>query len=190
MMDRYGRVPTVEEFWLLQENFGFLRKHGVMITTKGSSIFDCPRGKVVVLVPLFEAGLRLPTSDFFDMIVYHYGFSVDKLTPNVINKIVGFELICQSLDYIPTYWVFRYFFCASTNSGVHTLAKRRGNRQLISKQDNPKKNWQRQWFWVNRNLVGHGFRKTRDFPDRLPKLFGDNLVLGKHLENITVLREN
>ncbi|CAI9296456.1 unnamed protein product [Lactuca saligna] len=91
------RVPTVEDFRPLQEQFCFLSEHGVMIPAKGSSIYDYPRGKVGVPFPLFEAGLCMLTSDFFDMIVHHYDFSIDELTPSVVNKIVGFELICWSL---------------------------------------------------------------------------------------------
>ena len=190
MMDHYVRVPTIVEFWLPQEQFGFLLEHGVMIPVKGSSIYDYSRGKVEVPVPLFEVVLRLPTSDFFDMIVHHYDFSVDELTLSAVNKIVGFKLICRSLGCIPTFCVFSYFFCASTKFGVRTLAKRWVMRQLIIEQDNPKKIWQRQWLWVNQNLTGQGFHRTRDFPDHLSKLFGDNLVLGKWLGNITVVEEN
>ncbi|CAI9263112.1 unnamed protein product [Lactuca saligna] len=43
-MDRCGRVPTAEEFQLLQDYFGFLPEHSVMILTKGSSIYDHPQG--------------------------------------------------------------------------------------------------------------------------------------------------
>lgn len=96
-MDHHGRVLTIKEFQLPQERFGFLWEHGAMISAKGSSTYDCPRGKVGVPVPLFEAGLRLPTYEFFDMIVHHYDFSVDELTPSAVNKIVCFELICRSL---------------------------------------------------------------------------------------------
>ena len=125
-MDRHGRVPTVEEFQLLHDRFVFLTEHDVMILAKGVPIHDYPQGKVGVPIPLFEAGLRLPISDFFNMIVDHYGFSVDELTPIAVNKIIGFELICRYLGCIPTFWVFSYFFCSTMNSGVHTLAKRWG----------------------------------------------------------------
>ncbi|CAI9299232.1 unnamed protein product [Lactuca saligna] len=107
-MDRYGRVLTVEEFQLLQERFGLLPEHGVVIPAKGSSVYDYPQGKM----------------------------------------------------------------------------------GLIFEQDTPKKNWQRQWLWVKQNLVGHGFRKTRDFIDRTPKLFIGNVTLGKQLGYITVIGEN
>ncbi|CAI9283792.1 unnamed protein product [Lactuca saligna] len=96
-MDRHGIVLNVEEFQLLQDRFGFLLEHGVMISAKGLLIHDCPQGKVGVLIPLFEEVLRLPTSNFFNMIVDQYGFSIDELTPSTVNKIVDFELICRSL---------------------------------------------------------------------------------------------
>ena len=57
------------------------------------------------------------------MIADHYGFSIDELTPSVVNKIIGFELISQSLGCIPNFWVFSYFLYLTTNSGVRTLAK-------------------------------------------------------------------
>ncbi|CAI9260281.1 unnamed protein product [Lactuca saligna] len=146
-MDCYGRALTVEQFQLLQEQFGFLPELGVIISMKGSSIYDFSQRKVGVPVPLFEAGLHLPMYDFFDIIVHHCDFSVDELTPSVVNKIMGFELIYGSPGCIPTCWVFSYFFCMYTNFGVRMLAKRRGIHQLISEQDNPKKNWQKQWLW-------------------------------------------
>lgn len=42
----------------------------------------------------FEAGLRLPILDFFDEVMREYGFYVEDLTLNAVNKIVGFELAC------------------------------------------------------------------------------------------------
>ncbi|CAI9283578.1 unnamed protein product [Lactuca saligna] len=86
------------------------------------------------------------------MIMDHYGFSVDELTPSDVNKIIGFELSFRSLGCIPTFWVFNYLLYLTMNSGVRTLAKRQGVHQLISEQDVPKKIWQRQWLWVDWDL--------------------------------------
>lgn len=102
-MYRYDRVPIVEEFQFLQDRFGFLPKHDVLIPTKGASMYDLRQEKVGVRIPLFDAGLCLPTSDFFNMIVDHYGHSIDELTSSVVNEIVCFELIFQSLDYVPSF---------------------------------------------------------------------------------------
>ena len=95
-------------------------------------MYDRPPGKVGVPIPSFEEGLRLPTSDFSDMIVQHYGFTVNELTSSAVNKIIGFELICRSLGRVSTFWVFSFFFCSTTNSGVRTLANQQGIHQLIS----------------------------------------------------------
>ncbi|CAI9303234.1 unnamed protein product [Lactuca saligna] len=77
-----------------KDSFGFLSEHGVMIPEKGVSIYACPQEKVGVPIPLFEVQLRLPTSNFFNMIVDHYGLSIDELTPSALNKNVSSELIC------------------------------------------------------------------------------------------------
>lgn len=52
-MERYGRVLTAEELQFLQDHFGFLPEQGVMIPTKGLSIYDRPPGKVGAPIPLF-----------------------------------------------------------------------------------------------------------------------------------------
>ncbi|CAI9261723.1 unnamed protein product [Lactuca saligna] len=54
--------------------------------------------RVGVPIPLFEAGLRLPTSDLFNMIVDHYGFFVDELTPCAVNKIEDFVLAVAGMS--------------------------------------------------------------------------------------------
>lgn len=127
---------------------------------------------------------------FFNMIVQHYGFTVDELTPSTVNKIVCFELISRTLGRVPTFWVYSYFFCLTTNSSVRILAKRRGIHQLISELDTLKKNWKRQWLLVNQNLIGHGYCRKLDFFDHLPKLFRGNLALGKWMRSVTIRGEN
>ena len=69
-------------------------EHGVQFSKKGAIIYQSPTWKVGVLVLIFEEGLRLPISDFINEVMREYGFSVDELTPNFVNKIVGFELAC------------------------------------------------------------------------------------------------
>lgn len=71
-MEHYGRVLTTEEFQPLQDRFDVLPEHGLMIPAKEVSFYDRPPGKVGVPIPLFEAWLCPPTSNFFDMIVKHY----------------------------------------------------------------------------------------------------------------------
>ncbi|CAI9278131.1 unnamed protein product [Lactuca saligna] len=131
-MDCYGRDPTAEEFQFLQDRLGFSPEHGVMIPAKGVSIYDRPQEKVGVPIHLFETGLRLAISNFFNMILDHYRLSVDELTSSAINKIIGFRT----------------------------------------------------------DLSISGYRRTRDFSNRRPKLFGSNLTLGKRLGNMTIIVKN
>lgn len=75
-------------------------------------------------LPIIEAGLRLPMTDFFDVIMCQYGFSVDNLTPNTVNKNVGFELTCQAFGVLPQFWAFKGYFNSSIEFGVHTFSQR------------------------------------------------------------------
>lgn len=113
-MDLYGRVPTAEGFQFLQDRFGFLPKHGMMISARydrfGYRSTTILKGKWGFRFLCSKRGCACQPLVFFDMIVHHYDVSVDELTPSTVNKIVGFELICRSLGYIPTFWVFSYFF--------------------------------------------------------------------------------
>lgn len=96
-----GIVPSPSEFASLQERFGFLTEHGVEYPRKGAIITHPSQGKVRVPIPIFEAGLRLPMTNFFDDIMCQYGFSVDNLTPNTVYKIVDFEMACRALGVLP-----------------------------------------------------------------------------------------
>lgn len=78
--------------------FDFFPEHGVQYPKKGAIISRPQEGKVRVPNPIFKVGLRLPTVDFFDDIMCKYGLSMDNLTPNIVNKIVGFELACRALE--------------------------------------------------------------------------------------------
>lgn len=47
----------------------------------------------------FQGWFRLLVSDFIDKVIQEYGFSIHELNPNVVNKIVGFELGCRALGF-------------------------------------------------------------------------------------------
>lgn len=46
---------------------------------------------------IFEAELLLSILDFFDEVMHKYGFYLDDVTPNAVNKIVEFELESRAL---------------------------------------------------------------------------------------------
>lgn len=116
----------------------------------------------------------MPTTDFFDKIMRHYGFIVDGLIPNVVNKIVGFEMPCWALGVLPQPWAFKYFFNSSIQSGIYTSSQRRGVNAFIVDQKAPKKNWQDRWLWVNQYMVSYGYPRRTNFSDRIPTLWGTN----------------
>lgn len=72
--------PTFGEFETLQTRFAFFPKNGAQYPRKGVIISRQSEGKVRVLIAISEAGLRLSTTDFFDVIMRQYGVPVDDLT--------------------------------------------------------------------------------------------------------------
>lgn len=84
----------LNEFEGRQARCDFLPKHGVQYPKKGGTISRLPDSNVGVPILVFKVGLRLLTTNLFDEIMHQYGFYVDDLTPNVFNRIVGFEMAC------------------------------------------------------------------------------------------------
>ncbi|CAI9283956.1 unnamed protein product [Lactuca saligna] len=117
---RYHTTKELESFMF---SIGFVPDHGIQIPLPDASLYSTPEGKVGIPITLFEAGLRSPTTDFFNLIIREYGFSVREMTLIAINKIVGFELLYRALGHQPTVPAFRYFFNASTQSGTRTLSR-------------------------------------------------------------------
>ncbi|CAI9259324.1 unnamed protein product [Lactuca saligna] len=77
-----------------------------------ASLYSPPEGKVGILFTLFEAVPRLPNTDFCNLIIREYGFSMRELTPTIINKIMGFELLCCALGRLSTIPSCKDFFIA------------------------------------------------------------------------------
>lgn len=137
-----GIMPSLSEFSDLQERFDFLPENRVEYPQKGAIISLPSEGKVGVPIPIFEAGLRLPMSDFFDDTMRQYGFSVDYLTPDAVKKIVGFKMACRALGVLPQLWAFKYFFdstlslgciCSlSSRESTHSSLIRRPSRKISS----------------------------------------------------------
>lgn len=55
-------------------------------------IYQPSAGNVEIHVSIFEVRRCYPVLDFFDEVMREYAFSIHDLMPNVVNKIVGFEL--------------------------------------------------------------------------------------------------
>ncbi|CAI9262989.1 unnamed protein product [Lactuca saligna] len=136
-----GRNITVEEWESIQFQFRVVPEHRVQIPFLDASLYSPPKDKFRIPIALFEAGLCLPTTDLFNLIIREYGFSVRELTPIAINKIVDFELLFRVVDRLPTIPAFKHFFNASTHSRTQTLS-RRWEVPILIHDNKSKKNWQ------------------------------------------------
>ncbi|CAI9281582.1 unnamed protein product [Lactuca saligna] len=119
-----GRNFTAEEWKYFQFQFRFVPEHGVQIPLPDATLYSPPEGKVGIPITLLDVGLRLPTTDFFNLIIREYGFLVRELTPIAINKIVGFELLFRALGCLATIPAFKHFFNATTYLRTRTLSRR------------------------------------------------------------------
>ncbi|CAI9298764.1 unnamed protein product [Lactuca saligna] len=122
-----GSIPSSSEFVTLQEAYGLTPADGVEFPVSGSLITRPPPGKVGVYLKTFDAGLRLPLTDFREEILHRCGCSVQMLTPGAVHKVVAFEMICYANGIMPDYFVSYYFFqFAATNDRYTFSARRRG----------------------------------------------------------------
>ncbi|CAI9286568.1 unnamed protein product [Lactuca saligna] len=93
-----GIVPSATEYQHLESTYGLSSLDGVEFPSPGSSIMSPPLGKVGIYQKTLDAGLRLPLTKFQDEVLPKDGCSIQMLTPNVVNKVVAFEMICRAND--------------------------------------------------------------------------------------------
>ncbi|CAI9291263.1 unnamed protein product [Lactuca saligna] len=103
-----------------------------------------PPRKVVVYQKTLDAGLRLPLTDFQEEVLQNDGCSIQMLTPNAVNKVVAFEMICQPNGYLPDYFMFKYFFRFCCTGDKYTFSIQRGGHTLVPDGRTPK-SWQDRW---------------------------------------------
>ncbi|CAI9267762.1 unnamed protein product [Lactuca saligna] len=72
-----GRDLTTEEWESFEFRFGFVPEHGVQIPIPDASLYNPPEGKGGIPVALFEAVLHFPTTNFFNLIIHEYGFTIN-----------------------------------------------------------------------------------------------------------------
>ena len=95
------------------------------------------------------------------------------LTPNAVNKVVAFEMICRANGYLPDYFVFKYFFRFCCTGDKCTFYVQRGWNTLVPDRQTPK-NWLDKWLWVKQGLADSGRYSANTFSDTIPKLFPHN----------------
>ena len=120
-----GIVPSAYEYSFLETTYGLTSLDGVEFPSPGSFILPPPR-KVEIYQKTLDAGLRLPLTDFQKEVLHKDGCNIQMLTPNAVNKVVAFEMICRANGYLPNYFVFKYFFrfcCTSDKSRFPFVGK-------------------------------------------------------------------
>ncbi|CAI9303850.1 unnamed protein product [Lactuca saligna] len=98
-------TPSDVEFKLLNDAYGFSSTDDVEVPTADSMILSPPVDKVGIYLKTFDAGLRLPLTDFQNELLQKNGCGIQMLTSNVVNKMVAFESIWRANGVPPTSFV-------------------------------------------------------------------------------------
>ncbi|CAI9297787.1 unnamed protein product [Lactuca saligna] len=169
----------------LVETYRLSSADGVEFPSPGSSITSPPPGKVGIYLKSLNVRLRLPLTDFQEEVLQKEGCSIRMLTPNTVNKIVAFEMICRANGVLPDYFVFKFFFRFCCTGDKCTFFVQQGGHTLVPDGKTPK-NWQDKWLWVNHGLAGSRRYRANSFADLTPKLFPHNQSVADLLKNIQV----
>ncbi|CAI9283409.1 unnamed protein product [Lactuca saligna] len=182
-----GILPSAAEYRRLEATYSLSSLEGVEFPAPGSSISSPPPDKIGVLLKTLDAGICFPLTDFQEEVYQKDGCSLKMLTPNAVNKIVAFEMICRANAYLPDYFVFKFFFRFCVTNDKYTFSVRRGGHALVPNGRTPK-NWQEKWLWVNQGLVGSGRYRANAFADTIPKLFPHNQGVADYLKSVQCKR--
>ncbi len=166
--------PTPDQFKELQDRYGFLPNHGVQFPLPGSSISLPPSGKLGVHRKVFDAGFRLPITDFQRDILMQYGANVQFLSPNAVNKMVGFEMLCRALGFLSDVRLFKHFFKFSSSGHLYNFSCRPEITSVITGRLSLPRDWSDEWLWVNSDLLCGGYVRRHREPDGAPILWGDD----------------
>ncbi|CAI9276404.1 unnamed protein product [Lactuca saligna] len=184
-----GIVPSAAEYRQLETTYGLSSLEGVEFPSLSSSISSPPPDKIGVFLKTLDVGIRFPLTDFQEEVLQKDGCSLQMLTPNVVNKVVAFEMICRENGYLPDYFVFKFFFQFCITRDKCTFSVRRGGHALVPDGRTPK-NWQDKWLWVNQELVGSGHYRANAFVDTIPKPFPYNQVVADYRRSVQVSAED
>ena len=132
-----GIVPSAVEYQQLEATYGLSPLEGVEFPSAGSSI-SSPPGNIGVFLETLDAGIRFPLTDFQEEVLQKDGCSLQMLTPNAVNKVVAFEMICRANAYVPDYFVFKFFFRFCLTGDKCTFSARRRGHALVPDRRTPK----------------------------------------------------
>ncbi|CAI9290899.1 unnamed protein product [Lactuca saligna] len=124
-------LPSATEYRQLEITYGLTSLEGVEFPSPDSSISSPPSGKIGVYLKTLHAGIRFPLTDFQEEVFQKDGCSLQMLTPNTVNKVVAFEMICRVNGYLPDYFVFKFFFRVCVTGDKCTFSVQRGGHALV-----------------------------------------------------------
>ncbi|CAI9301722.1 unnamed protein product [Lactuca saligna] len=119
-------IPSEAEFKLLSDAYSLSPPDGVEFQLPDLMILSPPPGKVGVYLKTLDNGLCLPLTNFQDKLLHKNGCSIQMFTPNVVNKVVAFKMICRANRMLPNYFVFKYFFRFYATRDKYTFYVRQG----------------------------------------------------------------
>ncbi|KAL4574107.1 hypothetical protein LXL04_020931 [Taraxacum kok-saghyz] len=157
MSNDRGYIPSPKESYVLQGRHDLLPEHGVQLPQPNSMFSFPPDVKFRIYLPFFDAGFRILMTDFQDEVLHQSKLSLSNLTPNSVNKIVGFEKICRALDFFPTFSCFQSFLQAYLHQWFAYLLSTPTNARVASRSE--------------------GAEEKLAVQDNAPNLYGDNMAI-------------
>ena len=91
-------------------------------------------------------GYRLLKNNFLDEVLHKNDINIYELTPNIMNKIVAFKILCRSQGFLPSIWVFENFFRFSTVEDKFAFYAQKNVHILFTDGKSGPKNWQNHCF--------------------------------------------
>lgn len=90
---------------------------------------------------------------FLSELLSHYRISISQLCPNGYRKILCFNLLCQSLDLVPTKKLFRYFHhIAGIGGEWFTFSVRPLRQPIVTSLIPYNKSWRKKFFMDKEKL--------------------------------------
>lgn len=142
-----------------------------------------------VYLKTLDVRLCLPLTNFQEEVLQKDGCSIQMLTPNTVNKVMAFEMICRANGILLDYFVFKYFFRFCCTGDKCTFSVQQGGHTLVPDGRTPN-NREDKWSWVNRGLAGNGRYRANSFAETTANLFPHNQGVADLLKKSLVTPED
>lgn len=131
-----------------------------------------PKDMVAVYVDYFKTGLWMLVCELVPRVLEYYWIHLTQLKPNVIGRIIGFEILCRAEGRDPTIDVFRYFFQMKVSGDWFSFSTLAGVLELMYGFSDSIKGWKRRFFFLKKTVLGISgevkWRETGEVKDSPP----------------------